>query len=123
MSFFNRRHAAQGFEILAAICGLFSSLATTEALATSVATERPIALLIAGAAASSLGAGVASGKARMALHALLIGPFIACVLLACAGLLNETSFDPYSGNKIVISSAFVAGALVLYLAIRALRKP
>ncbi|WP_200228212.1 hypothetical protein [Rubrivivax gelatinosus] len=123
MSFFNRQHAAQGFEILAAICGLFSSLATTEALAISVTTERPIALLIAGAAALSVGAGIASGKARMALHAFLIGPFIACVLLACAVLLSEISLGQYAGNQIVVSSAFAAGALVLYLAIRALRKP
>jgi hypothetical protein len=123
MSFFNRPNAAQGFEILAGICGLFAFLATTEALASSGSSERPIALLIAGTAALSAGAGLAGGKARIAVRALLVGPFMACVFLACAVPLTEPSVSAYAGNQIVVSSAFTAGALALFMAIRALRKP
>jgi len=123
MPFFNRQHAAQGFEVLAAICGLFAFLAATEALATSGATARPIELLIAGTAALSAGAGIASGKARIAVRALLVGPFVACVLMACAVLLDETSLVASAVNQIAVSLAFAAGALALFVAIRALRKP
>jgi len=123
MPFFNRPHAAQGFEILATICGLFAFLATTEALATSGASERPVALLIAGTAALSAGAGLTAKKARIAASAFLGGPFIACVLLAIVVPLREPSVGAYVGNPVAISAAFAVAASVLFVALRALRAP
>ena len=121
MSFFNRIHATQGLETLAAACGLFAFLATAEALVASGAAARPIALLIAGAVALSAGAGVASGRVLIAVRALLVGPFIACVLLTFTIPFTGTSVSAYAGNAFCVSAAFAAGASALFVAIRALR--
>jgi hypothetical protein len=121
MSLFNRKQAAQGFEMLAGICGLFAFLATNETLVMSGASERPFAILLAGTGVLSAAAGLVGNQARIAIRAFLNGPFIACVMLAAAIPFTEPAVSIYAENRLVAASAFAAAASVLFMALRTLR--
>jgi hypothetical protein len=121
MSFFNSRHASQALEALASISGLFTFLTTTEALAGQSPSERPLALLV-GLTVALAGLSAFAGRHTMiALRAILAGPFLASVVLAIAVPFSDNAGQSIAVHPAVVSIAFAILALLLFIALRALR--